>query len=131
MCLLKVAHSTLKALIAVKGISDMKATKLKEAAAKVVPMGFLTVSSVTTCRWLSVFPRQAKEYQVTRSDMVSLTTGSSDLDDLLGGTVGHTRTVSTGYSPYVVYQAGSKPGASPRCLVNSGRAKRRSATHCA
>jgi len=53
----------------VKGISEQKAVKLKEAAAKLVPQGFVTA---------------ATELQ-RRQDIIILSTGSSALDELLQG----------------------------------------------
>lgn len=77
-----VAYSTKKQLLAIKGISEAKADKLLESggsrfhsrglicvASKLVPMGFTT----------------AMEYHKQREQMVHLTTGSKDLDKLLGG----------------------------------------------
>lgn len=64
-----VAHSTRRKLGEVKGISEMKAAKLQEAAAKMIPMGFTT----------------AAENLKIRQDIIFLSTGSRDLDELLGG----------------------------------------------
>lgn len=64
-----VAYSTLKSLCAVKGISEGKATKMLAEAAKVVPLGFTT----------------ATEYYKRRQDLIHITTGSKELDKLLGG----------------------------------------------
>ena len=66
-----VAYATKKALIKVKGISDAKADKITSAAEKLVPMGFTTAS----------------EYARQRQDIIHLTTGCKDLDQLLGGGV--------------------------------------------
>jgi DNA repair protein RAD51 len=66
-----VAYSTRKRLLAVKGISETKADKLLAEAAKLVPLGFTT----------------AREYDDVRSGQLKLTTGSRDLDALLGGGV--------------------------------------------
>jgi predicted RecB family nuclease len=41
-----VANATMRKLQEVKGISEQKATKLKEAAAKLVPQGFVTAATV-------------------------------------------------------------------------------------
>jgi len=51
------------------GITDQKAAKLLAEASKLVPMGFST----------------ATEYHKTRSEIIHLTTGSKELDKLLGG----------------------------------------------
>jgi len=64
-----IAYSTRKTLAAVKGISEAKADKLVESAAKLVPMGFTT----------------ATEMHKTRQDIIQVTTGSKELDKLLDG----------------------------------------------
>ena len=53
----------------VKGISEMKAKKLKTEAEKMVPMGFQT----------------AVECMAAREDTCQISTGSRELDNLLGG----------------------------------------------
>ena len=65
----QIAHATMKVLTQIKGVSEMKAQKLKAEAAKIVPMGFMT----------------AVEAQSVRADMMSISTGSRELDNLLGG----------------------------------------------
>lgn len=64
-----VAYSTKKRLLSVRGISETKADKLIVEAAKLVPLGFCT----------------AAEYFQIREQQLSLTTGSKELDTLLGG----------------------------------------------
>jgi len=64
-----IAYATMKSLCAVKGISDSKATKLKEIAYKLVPCTFVTAS---------------EELQ-QRQSMIVLSTGSKELDKLLEG----------------------------------------------
>jgi DNA repair protein RAD51 len=64
-----VAYSTLKALLAVKGISEAKALKMMQEASKLIPLGFTT----------------ATEYHKQRAEIIHLTTGSKELDKLLGG----------------------------------------------
>lgn len=64
-----VAYATRKRLLSVKGISETKADKLIAEAAKLVPLGFTT----------------AREYDDVRSSQLKLTTGSTELDNLLGG----------------------------------------------
>lgn len=64
-----VAYATRKRLLAVKGISETKADKLIVEAAKLIPLGFTT----------------AREYDEVRASQLQLTTGSKDLDVLLGG----------------------------------------------
>lgn len=66
-----VAHATLRKLVEVKGISDQKAAKIKEIAYKLVPIGFCTA---------------AQQLQ-QRQDLITLSTGSAELDRLLGGGV--------------------------------------------
>lgn len=53
----------------VKGISEQKATKLKETVYKLVPIGFTTAS----------------QHLLQRQDLITLTTGSKELDKLLEG----------------------------------------------
>lgn len=64
-----VAYTTKKALLEVKGISEAKAEKIINECAKLVNMGFTT----------------AFEYHKTRQSIISLTTGSQELDNLLAG----------------------------------------------
>ena len=64
-----VAYAPKKALITIKGISEAKADKIQNEAAKLVPMGFTT----------------ATEFHQRRSEIIQLTTGSKELDKLLGG----------------------------------------------
>ncbi|KAJ7492679.1 Rad51-domain-containing protein [Mycena latifolia] len=58
-----------KHLIAIKGISEAKADKIIAEATKIVPLGFQT----------------ATEIHARRSELVHITTGSKQLDALLGG----------------------------------------------
>ncbi|KAJ8963079.1 hypothetical protein NQ318_018543 [Aromia moschata] len=58
-----------KYLMSIKGISEAKADKILAEAAKLVPMGFTT----------------ATEFHQKRSEIIQLTTGSKELDKLLGG----------------------------------------------
>lgn len=64
-----VAYAPKKQLLTIKGISEAKADKLLTEAAKMVPLGFTT----------------ATEIHQKRSDIVQITTGSKELDKLLGG----------------------------------------------
>lgn len=64
-----VAFAPKKALLEIKGISEAKADKILTEASKLVPMGFTT----------------ATEFHQKRADLVQLTTGSKELDKLLGG----------------------------------------------
>eukprot|EP01084_Bolivina_argentea_P276772 472339_1 len=66
-----IAHATERKLTEVKGISEQKAKTLKEVAYKFVPLGFTT----------------ATHYLETRKDLITLTTGSKELDKLLEGGV--------------------------------------------
>lgn len=56
-------------MLTVKGISEAKADRLLAAAAEYVPMGFTT----------------ATDFHKRRSELICLTTGSKQLDTLLGG----------------------------------------------
>jgi len=64
-----VAYAPKKALIAIKGISEAKADKLLAESLKLVPMGFTTATS----------------FHQKRCEIIQLTTGSKELDKLLGG----------------------------------------------
>ena len=64
-----VAYAPKKALLSIKGISEAKADKIQNEAAKLVPMGFTT----------------ATEFHQRRSEIIQLTSGSKELDKLLGG----------------------------------------------
>lgn len=64
-----IAYTPKRILIGVKGISEAKAEKISMEAAKVVPLGFTTAS----------------EFHSRRSELICLTTGSKQLDTLLGG----------------------------------------------
>jgi DNA repair protein RAD51 len=63
------AYSTTKALTALKGISEAKATKLLSVVQTLVPMGF----------------QSATEFSKQREEIIYLTTGSKELDKLLQG----------------------------------------------
>merc|ERR1719447_2330001 len=65
----QVAYATMKLLGSIKEISEAKAEKIQTAAFKVVPMGFVT----------------ATEFHKQRQDIINVTTGSTELDNLLGG----------------------------------------------
>eukprot|EP00330_Aristerostoma_sp_ATCC50986_P007733 CAMPEP_0114588788 /NCGR_PEP_ID=MMETSP0125-20121206/11409_1 /TAXON_ID=485358 ORGANISM="Aristerostoma sp., Strain ATCC 50986" /NCGR_SAMPLE_ID=MMETSP0125 /ASSEMBLY_ACC=CAM_ASM_000245 /LENGTH=178 /DNA_ID=CAMNT_0001785371 /DNA_START=23 /DNA_END=559 /DNA_ORIENTATION=- len=64
-----VAFTAKKNLINIKGLTETKVDKILEASLKLVPMGFQTAS----------------DYYVTRQNIIHITTGSSELDKLLGG----------------------------------------------
>ncbi|XP_011697004.1 PREDICTED: DNA repair protein RAD51 homolog A [Wasmannia auropunctata] len=64
-----VAYATKKELVAIKGISEIKVDKLQQEASKMVMMGF----------------KSATEIHQTRANIVYITTGSKELDKLLGG----------------------------------------------
>eukprot|EP00184_Porphyridium_aerugineum_P006950 CAMPEP_0184693914 /NCGR_PEP_ID=MMETSP0313-20130426/2016_1 /TAXON_ID=2792 /ORGANISM="Porphyridium aerugineum, Strain SAG 1380-2" /LENGTH=366 /DNA_ID=CAMNT_0027152089 /DNA_START=99 /DNA_END=1199 /DNA_ORIENTATION=- len=66
-----VAYATKKTLLAVKGISEAKAEKISAEAVKLVHMGFVS----------------ANEFHQKRQDILMLSTGSTELDKLLGGGV--------------------------------------------
>ncbi|KAI8376598.1 DNA repair protein RAD51 [Choanephora cucurbitarum] len=64
-----IAYAPKKALLAVKGISETKADRLLAEASKIVNMGFTT----------------AMDVHQRRQEIVYITTGSKELDRLLGG----------------------------------------------
>ncbi|KAJ2920176.1 hypothetical protein MD484_g137, partial [Candolleomyces efflorescens] len=64
-----VAFTPKKALLAIRGISEQKADKILAEAQKIVPLGF----------------QSATEVHARRSELVHITTGSKQLDALLGG----------------------------------------------
>ena len=66
-----ISHSTLRKLTDVKGISDQKAQKLKD----VIKQNQLVISGFTTAT------HRLEAYK----DVIFISTGSSDLDMLLGG----------------------------------------------
>lgn len=66
-----VAFAAKKQLISIKGISEQKADKIIAEAGKLVHLGFTT----------------ATEFHQKRSEIIQLTTGSRELDRLLGGGV--------------------------------------------
>mmetsp|Transcript_15981 Transcript_15981/g.25789 ORF Transcript_15981/g.25789 Transcript_15981/m.25789 type:complete len:345 (-) Transcript_15981:638-1672(-) len=63
------AYASRKSLKDIKGLSEQKVEKLKLAATKVIPLGFTTASMI----------------QQSRADQIMISTGSSKLDELLGG----------------------------------------------
>lgn len=64
-----VLYTAKKNLLTIKGISEAKADKIYAEASKLVHMGFQT----------------ATEVHLKRAELISLTTGSRELDKLLGG----------------------------------------------
>ncbi|KAJ3292306.1 recombinase rad51 [Blyttiomyces sp. JEL0837] len=64
-----IAYTPKKALLGIKGISEVKADKILAEAAKLVPLGFTT----------------ATEMHMRRSEMITISTGSKELDTLLAG----------------------------------------------
>ena len=70
ICTIKgIQMQTRKTLCNIKGISEAKVDKMKEAVTKLLNLGFMS----------------AMEYSVKRQSVVRMTTGSKDLDTLLGG----------------------------------------------
>jgi len=65
----QVAYAPMKHLELIKGISEMKAKKIQEAAFKIVPMGFSTATDILQ----------------QRQQVIHITTGSKELDTLLQG----------------------------------------------
>jgi len=66
-----VAYAPKKALLEVKGISDAKVDKLVAEVSRLIPMGFTT----------------ATEILESRKEIIRMTTGSREIDRLLGGGV--------------------------------------------
>eukprot|EP01135_Chromosphaera_perkinsii_P010047 Nk52_evm82s1992 gene=Nk52_evmTU82s1992 len=64
-----VAYIPKKQLLQVKGISEAKADKILNECSKLVPMGFTT----------------ATEFNLRRQEIIQISTGSKELDKLLGG----------------------------------------------
>jgi DNA repair protein RAD51 len=64
-----IAYTPKKNLLLVKGVSEAKADKIISEAVKLIPLGFTSAS----------------EFHQRRSVMVKITTGSKELDKLLGG----------------------------------------------
>ncbi|XP_068152361.1 DNA repair protein Rad51 homolog [Drosophila tropicalis] len=64
-----VAYATRKQLLNIKGLGESKVDYIMSEASKLVPMGFTS----------------ARTYHQMRSEVVMLTTGSKELDKLLGG----------------------------------------------
>ncbi|KAH8916282.1 Rad51-domain-containing protein [Atractiella rhizophila] len=64
-----VAFTSRRHLSSLKGFSDAKVEKIMKEVTKIIPMGFTT----------------ATEYHARRADLVCITTGSAQLDILLGG----------------------------------------------
>ena len=65
------AFSPKKSILLIKGFSEAKADKILTEAAKLVPMGFTT----------------ATELAARRNELVTINTGSKELDKLLGGII--------------------------------------------
>ncbi|KAJ3218593.1 recombinase rad51 [Dinochytrium kinnereticum] len=64
-----IAFTPKRQLLGIKGISEAKADKILAEATKLVPMGFVT----------------ATEFHSRRSEIITINTGSKELDKLLGG----------------------------------------------
>ncbi|CEP18855.1 hypothetical protein [Parasitella parasitica] len=64
-----VAYATKRALLNIKGISETKADRILAEAAKIVNLGFTT----------------AMDVHLRRQEIVTITTGSTELDRILGG----------------------------------------------
>lgn len=78
-----VAYTPLRVLMTIRGISEAKATKLIQAASASVNMGF----------------RIASEVYKERTEMLAITTGSSRLDNILGGGI-ETGSITELYGEY-------------------------------
>ena len=64
-----IAYTPKKTILTIKGISEAKADKILAEACRLIPMGFTT----------------ATEFHQRRADIVFITSGSKELDRLLGG----------------------------------------------
>ncbi|KAI9498125.1 DNA recombination and repair protein Rad51, partial [Zychaea mexicana] len=64
-----IAYTTKKTLLAIKGLSEAKVEKILKEASSLVDMGFTT----------------AMEIHQRRAEMIHITTGSKELDKILGG----------------------------------------------
>jgi len=69
-----VAYTPRKAFESIKGLTEQTINKLYEASKKHVDMGFTT----------------ATEISVTRKNQIKLSTGSTELDRILGGGIAKT-----------------------------------------
>lgn len=75
ICTVKGVNMTSKrSLLKVRGLSEAKVDKIKEAAAKVMDAGFIS----------------ALEYSMRRAIVFKLKTGCDELDNLLGGNISST-----------------------------------------
>lgn len=77
------AHAPKKELTAIKGLSDAKVEKMQKEAWKLVPMGFTTASIVAE----------------QRSELIKVTTGCKELDDILEGGI-ETGSITELYGEY-------------------------------
>lgn len=64
-----VAFASKRELAEIKGVSDAKVAKIKEASEKIVPSGFTTAQTILQ----------------NRGHLIKITTGSTALDEILGG----------------------------------------------
>lgn len=64
-----IAYTPKKTILLIKGISEAKADKILSEAARLVPMGFTT----------------ATDFHLRRQEIVYISSGSKELDKLLGG----------------------------------------------
>lgn len=64
-----IAYTPKKAILLIKGISEAKADKILSEAARLIPMGFST----------------ATDFHLRRQEIVYISSGSKELDRLLGG----------------------------------------------
>jgi meiotic recombination protein DMC1 len=61
--------TTVRALLKIKGMSEAKVDKIKEAAAKLVSSGFIT----------------GVDFAQKRKQVIKITTGAKEFDKILGG----------------------------------------------
>jgi hypothetical protein len=91
-----VAMATKKMLVGIKGISEVKADKMLKAAREMVNVGFTTVSGRPErslrrifLTWFSKFIfLKAADVLESRKDLITLSTGSNAVDELLKGKAG-------------------------------------------
>lgn len=119
MCTVKgVQMCTRKFLLSIKGISEAKVDKIKEAAMKMADAGFIT----------------AMEYSARREKVIRITTGSAELDKLLGGMLPRHPEADTTHVTLTCErdrpQVASRRRPLPKSLASFARARHRSATHC-
>lgn len=82
---LSVQQTTRKALERIKGMSETKVSKIKDAANRLCPSAFKTGSEVSVAREKVPAPVHNYRAQLTSGQVVHISTGSKALDAVLGG----------------------------------------------